>query len=175
MKLTHSALALVLSVFGTSALSGCDLQRLAADQTAEIADRGSLGFNGFWDYDIFGKAVPSAILQSEALIRISPDNEKMRTGLARTYVVYAYGWLSDEWETADQRGDFERADELEKRIMLLYKRATAHGLHVVKRHADEHFEALLNARIELIGQASSDPNTSGPTGSYVLLMGHYRL
>jgi hypothetical protein len=38
-----------------------------------------------------------------------------------------------------------------------------------------HFELLLNARLELIGQASSDPNTSGPTGSYVLLMGHYRL
>ena len=38
-----------------------------------------------------------------------------------------------------------------------------------------HFEALINARLELIGQASSDVNTSGPTGSYVLLMGHYRL
>jgi len=38
-----------------------------------------------------------------------------------------------------------------------------------------HFEALINARVELIGQASGDVNTSGPTGSYVLLMGHYRL
>ena len=38
-----------------------------------------------------------------------------------------------------------------------------------------HFEALLNARVELIGQASSDVNASGPTGAYVLLMGHYRL
>jgi hypothetical protein len=38
-----------------------------------------------------------------------------------------------------------------------------------------HFEAVLNTRVELIGQASSDPNTSGPTGAYVLLMGHYRL
>jgi hypothetical protein len=38
-----------------------------------------------------------------------------------------------------------------------------------------HFELLLNARLELIGQASSNVNTSGPTGSYVLLMGHYRL
>ncbi|MBV8760229.1 MAG: hypothetical protein JO257_23250 [Deltaproteobacteria bacterium] len=38
-----------------------------------------------------------------------------------------------------------------------------------------HFEALLNARVELIGQASTNVNTSGPTGAYVLLMGHYRL
>ena len=30
-------------------------------------------------------------------------------------------------------------------------------------------------RVELIGQASSNVNESGPTGAYVLLMGHYRL
>ena len=38
-----------------------------------------------------------------------------------------------------------------------------------------HFETTLNARLEVIGQASSNVNTSGPTGAYVMLMGHYRL
>ena len=33
-----------------------------------------------------------------------------------------------------------------------------------------HFEAVLNARLELIGQTAG-----GPTGSYVLIQGHYRL
>lgn len=127
--------AYALLLFASAAcLSGCNLQRIAADQTAEIAEAGALGFNGFWDYEIFGKAVPSAILQTEALIRVSPDNEKLLLGLARTYVVYAYGWLSAEWEVADERGDFERADELELRIMHVYKRASQLGLRVVHRH-----------------------------------------
>ena len=131
LRLCAQALLLVSSA---TCLSGCNLQRIAADQTAEIAEAGALGFNGFWDYDIFGKAIPNAILQTEALIRISPDNEKLLLGLARTYVVYAYGWLSAEWEVADERADFERADDLELRIMHVYKRASQLGLRVVHRH-----------------------------------------
>ena len=127
-----TALALVLGAcVGTS---GCDLQRIAADQTVKIAEHGALGFNGFWDYEIFGQAVPSAILQSEALVRVTPNNEKLLQGLARTYVVYAYGWLADRWEQADERGDFAAADELERRIMQLYKRATTLSMRVVHMH-----------------------------------------
>jgi tetratricopeptide (TPR) repeat protein len=135
MKLTFRANALLFSLgLSSTAVSGCNLQRIAADQTAEIAEAGSLGFNGFWDYDIFGKAVPSAILQTEALIRVSPDNEKLLVGLARTYVVYAYGWLSAEWELADERGDFELADELERRLKELYRRSSQVALRVVHKH-----------------------------------------
>ncbi|MEY4511998.1 MAG: hypothetical protein RLZZ450_4120 [Pseudomonadota bacterium] len=125
---------LVVLGLSVTALSGCNLQRIAADQTAEIAETGSVAFNGFWDYDIFGKAVPGAILQTEALIRVSPDNEKLLVGLARTYVVYAYGWLSAEWELADERGDFELADELELRLKKLYRRSSQLALRVVHKH-----------------------------------------
>jgi tetratricopeptide (TPR) repeat protein len=137
MKHRQRALTLALAFPMLVAASGCSLHKVAADQTVEIAEAGALGFNGFWDYEIFGKAIPSAILQSEALIRVSPDNEKLATGLARTYVVYAYGWLSDEWEQADERGDFERADELERRIMHVYRRASQLGLRVLRQH-DQH-------------------------------------
>jgi tetratricopeptide (TPR) repeat protein len=132
MKRYARATALILGL-GT-VLTGCKLEKIAADSTVKIAEAGSLGFNGFWDYEIFGQAVPGAILQSEALVRISPNNENLLTGLARTYVVYAYGWLSAEWELADQRADFEAADELEKRIRLLYERSTHLALRVVHRH-----------------------------------------
>lgn len=135
MKLSSRAKALMVTLsLSSTAAAGCNLQRIAADQTAEIAEAGSLGFNGFWDYDIFGKAVPSAILQTEALIRVSPDNEKLLIGLSRTYVVYAYGWLSAEWELADERGDFEQADELERRLMQVYKRSSQVALRVVHKH-----------------------------------------
>ncbi|HVZ35359.1 MAG TPA: TRAP transporter TatT component family protein, partial [Polyangiaceae bacterium] len=132
-----SALILSLSIAAISCCTGCSVHRLAADQTAEIAEAGALGFNGFWDYEIFGKAVPTAMLQSEALIRISPKNEKLLLGLARTYVVYAYGWIGDEWEIADERGEFERADRLERRIMNLYGRASQLALKVMRQRDDD--------------------------------------
>lgn len=135
MKL--SSRATLLASASLLLASGCHFERIAVDQTAKIAEAGAAGFNGFWDYEIFGQAVPSAMLQSEALVRVSPHNEDLLTGLAKTYVVYAYGWLGDEWERADERGDFERADELEQRVMLLYRRATELSMRVVRQHDDD--------------------------------------
>ncbi|MET0284215.1 MAG: TRAP transporter TatT component family protein [Polyangiales bacterium] len=100
----------------------------------KVAEAGAMGFNGFWDYEIFGQAVPGAILQSEALVRISPQNEDLLIGLAKAYMVYGYGWLAADWELADQRGDFEAADELENRIRLLYERSTHMALRVMRLH-----------------------------------------
>jgi TRAP transporter T-component len=132
-----SALLRSLAVCTALSVTGCKLERIAADQTVKIAEAGALGFNGFWDYDIFGRAVPSAILQSEALVRISPRNEALLTGLARTYAVYAYGWMQAEWEELDQRGEFEAADEMERRVRLIYERATHLGMQVVRMHDHE--------------------------------------
>ncbi len=126
--------ALLLSMSG---LAGCNLNKLAADQTAEIAEAGSLGINGFWDYEMAGLATPGAILQGEAMLSVSPDNEKLALGLARAYVAYTYGWVQDEWERADQAGDFERADALEARVRLLYQRTTNLALRVMRAHDDE--------------------------------------
>ena len=123
---------------------GCNLNRLAADQSVELAEAGADGFNGFWDYEIFGQAVPSAILQSEALVHINPDNEKLLLGLARIYVSYTYGWVQDEWERADDAADFEKADELERRVKLLYDRAAKLALKAVHmRDREKNLESVL--------------------------------
>ncbi|MFT3925077.1 MAG: TRAP transporter TatT component family protein [Myxococcales bacterium] len=111
-----------------SLLPGCNVGRIAANSSTKVAEAGSEGINGFWDYEIFGQAVPGAILQSEALVRSSPNNEDLLLGLAKSYVSYAYGWVQDDWEQADDKGDFEKADRLEQRVMLLYKRAAQLGL-----------------------------------------------
>lgn len=133
MKLSTHRRAGVLALITISGpfAGGCNFQRIAADQTVEVAEAGSPALNGFWDYEIFGQAVPNALLQSEALARISPENQKLLLGLARSYVVYAYGWVGDEWELADERGDFERADVLEGRIFRLYQRASHLALKVL--------------------------------------------
>ena len=124
----HAGLGLLMAF----ALSGCNLEKIAADSTVKVAAAGADGFNGFWDYEIFGAAVPSAILQSEALVHISPNNQDLLTGLAKSYITYSYGWLQDRWEIADDRGDFEQADELEGRIYHMYRRAAQLSLRAVR-------------------------------------------
>lgn len=139
--------SLVTGLCLTAALAGCNLQKFAADSTVKVAAAGAPGFNGFWDYEIFGAAVPSALLQSEALVQISPDNQDLLTGLSRSYIAYAYGWLSDRWEIADDRGDFEQADELEGRIYHIYKRAAHLSLRALHlRDKGEKLEAKLKGK-----------------------------
>ncbi len=121
----------LLLLVGAATAPGCDFNRIAVDTTTRVVEAGSEGVNGFWDYEIFGAAVPGALLQSEALVRSSPDNEMLLLGLAKSYVSYAYGWVQDEWERADEKGDFEAADRLEGRVMRLYKRAAQLGLRAV--------------------------------------------
>jgi tetratricopeptide (TPR) repeat protein len=116
--------AAALALSAACALPGCNLNKIAADTTTRVVEAGADGVNGFWDYEIFGAAVPGALLQSEALLRSSPNNEDLLLGLAKSYVSYAYGWVSDDWELADERGDFETADRIEGRVKRLYERAS---------------------------------------------------
>ncbi len=144
-----------VACFGLASLSfiaGCNLNQFAADQTAEIAEAGSLGINGQWDYELAGRATPGAIMQGEALLSVSPNNEKMLIGLARAYVAYTYGWVQDEWERADEAGDFERADKLEARIRLLYQRTTNLALRVLRMHdgPGKLDETLKSGKLELV-------------------------
>lgn len=125
-----------LCILAAPLLYACNFEKIAADSTVKVAAAGAQGFNGFFDYEIFGEAVPSAILQSEALVQISPDNQDLLTGLAKSYIVYAYGWLQDRWEVADDKGDFETADELEGRIYQIYKRAEHLGMRAVRLRDD---------------------------------------
>ena len=124
------------------ALVGCNVQKFAADSTVKIAASGAEGFNGFWDYEIFGAAVPSAILQSEALVRISPDNQDLLAGLARSYL-----------ETAEPRQRGGRQTQAEGTgDDLLISRQALHAFRLSFRHPVRgdpmEFEAPLPADME---------------------------
>jgi hypothetical protein len=146
----RSAPALVCSL--ALSLAGCNLNKMAADTTADVAKAGADGINGFWDYDIAGAAMPGVIMQSEALVAVSPDNPELLVGLAKTYVAYAYGWVQDEWEIADEKGQFERADRLEERVRLMYDRAAKLALRAL-RLRDDHDqldEKLATGKVEVV-------------------------
>jgi hypothetical protein len=144
----------IFSLLACAALpaSGCSMNKVAADTTANVAKAGGAAINGFWDYDMASAATPAAIMQSEALVHVSPDNETLLLGLSRTYVSYTYSWVQDQWELADEAGEFERADRLEQRVMLLYRRAADLALRVVRKHDSEHQldEKLKTGKAEVV-------------------------
>lgn len=119
MLRTATITGLAVALVGT----GCDLNKLAADTTAKVADAGAPALAALWDYELVGEGIPASIMQAEAMRAVSPNNESILVGLAKAYVTYAYGWLEYEWELADAEADFEKSDAIERRVMYLYRRA----------------------------------------------------
>jgi hypothetical protein len=105
------------------ALGGCDFSKLAADGTANLLDRAAPALDGFWDYDLAGAGMPGAIMQLEAMLSVSPDNEVLALNLVKAYVGYAVGYVENDYEIAYGAGEMDKADRLRQRARLMYQRA----------------------------------------------------
>lgn len=124
-----------LGVLGATAslgLTGCNLNKMVANQTASVMSEAAPALDGFWDYEIAGKGIPSALLQLEAMHSISPDNADLALNLAKAYVGYGVGWVENEYELAEAEGDLDRSDKLRHRARLLYLRARDLALKVMR-------------------------------------------
>lgn len=123
-------------LFG-AALAGCDFGKLAADSAAKLGQRSRPVLEAYWDYDLVVAALPGAILQSEALLRASPENPALMLGLARSYLAYAGAYLADEVELAEDRGELDHADQLRARAMRMALRARDLSLRAMRQDDDE--------------------------------------
>ena len=124
-------LGMLACVFALS-LSGCNMNKLVADGTADLLEEGSPALDGFWDYEIAGYGIPGALVQLEAFHKVTPDNEKLSLNLAKAYLGYAQGWVESQYEIAFAAGEFDKADRLRQRARLLYLRARDLGLRTMR-------------------------------------------
>lgn len=120
-----------LGLLATSSI-GCDLTRFTANSTANMFGRASSGLEQHFDYGLVGDALPGNILQLEGVFRIIPDHEQLGVTLMRAYVSYGFGWVEDEMQIAQDRGDLEEEERLTGRARLLYERGRNVGLHLMR-------------------------------------------
>lgn len=113
--------------------AGCDLTKFTANSTANMFSRASSGLEQHFDYELVGDALPGNILQLEGVFRIIPENEQLGLTLTRAYVSYGYGWIEDQMEQAQDRGDLEEEERLMARARLLYERGRNVGLHLMRQ------------------------------------------
>ena len=118
--------------FGLLTLSACDTAKIAADSTAALFGRAAAGVEQHWDYDLVGKSLPASIIQLEGLLRIVPDNEVIGLSLIGAYVGYGTGWIEDEVEVADIEDDWEQADHLRGRALVMYTRSWDLAKHFMR-------------------------------------------
>jgi len=124
------------------AVSGCSLNKFAADRVGSIASGSSVYMRGFWDYEIARQGMAAAIMQLESMHSVSPDNEELTLALVSTYVGYGFGWLEVDMGKARNAGRFVEADRLRARGELVYRRARDLAVAVM-RYRDAAIDAKL--------------------------------
>lgn len=142
MTRIHAPLALALALVPTA---GCDfVARVAANESAVVASRASRALESHWDPVLVGRGLPGTILQLEGLYAVVPENEGLGIQLAQAYASYSYGWLEDEAQDAEARGDFDAQTEVQGRIRHLNERARNIALHHLRRR-DSGIDAAIAA------------------------------
>jgi len=132
----------VVAAMGLLALGGCDTEKLAADSTAELFGRAAPGVEQHWDYDLVGKSFPASIIQLEGLLRIVPENETIGMSLVAAYIGYGTGWIEDRVEVADIEDEWQEADRLRRRALVMYNRAWDLSRHFLRLRDDRFDQAL---------------------------------
>lgn len=124
------------------AVSGCSLDTMAVNTTAGVLAKGENVARSYFDWESAGYASPAGIIQFEGMHVVSPDNDQLALMLVKSYMAYAYGWVMDEYEVADQAGNMELADHHKFRAHLMYSRARDLALRVVS-HRDPNVQKEL--------------------------------
>jgi hypothetical protein len=138
-------------LFGALLIGGCDTAKLAADSTAQLFARAAPGVEQHWDYDVVGKSFPASIIQLEGLLHVVPDNEEIGMALVAAYIGYGTGWIEDRVEVADIADDWEEADYLRRRALVMYTRAWDLSKHFL-RNRDAGFDAALKGGVDTLEQ-----------------------
>jgi hypothetical protein len=134
---------------GLLALGGCDTAKLAADSTAALFGRAAPGVEQHWDYELVGKSFPASIIQLEGLLRVVPDNEVIGLSLVAAYVGYGTGWIEDRVEIADFEDEWEEADYLRRRALVMYNRSWDLSKHFM-RNRDPGFDEALKGGVDTL-------------------------
>ena len=132
--------AFSLSVVVVFSTLGCT--KIGVNATAKVTAKAAPAFESYWDYEIAGEAAPGNIIQMEGMLRISPENKTILLSLIRMYTAYAFGWVEDNAEVADIKGDTEEGDYQRRRAQLMYLRARDLGKYLISLDVEGFDEAM---------------------------------
>jgi hypothetical protein len=133
---------LVFSLLFSLLGAGCDMTRFTARSSAGLFDRAAPAFDEQADYEFAKQAAPASIMQIEGILRIEPEDERLLLAGARAWTSYAFGFIEEEAQIVEARGDSAGADWQWARARRMYLRARELGRRLLERRAKGSERAL---------------------------------
>jgi hypothetical protein len=113
-------------------LAGCNMVRIATNQTADVLAVAAPSMAMESDVDLAREAAPGQLKTVEGFYLASPENRKLMRLLAQGYCEYSFGFLDSDLEALTMAGrDDEQTAKLRQRATGLYQRCMSYGLKLL--------------------------------------------
>ena len=118
--------------------AGC-IETLLTNGEIASTRQAAASFDTLGDYELAKVATQAGLAQFEGMHRIAPDNTDALFMLVQGWAGYAWGFVEDEMEDAQLKGDDGAAEYHKRRAKMAYDRAIYYGLELLS-HKAAHFE-----------------------------------
>jgi predicted anti-sigma-YlaC factor YlaD len=136
----QARLALAALLLG---LGGCSVKHMALNQVGNALADGGSAFGADDDPELIRAAAPFSLKLIESLLAQTPQHKGLLLAASRGFTQYAYAFLQQEAEEAEEH-DLAKSAALEGRARRLYRRARDYGLRGLA-HGRPGFERELRA------------------------------
>ncbi|MBI1928233.1 hypothetical protein HYR99_28805 [Candidatus Poribacteria bacterium] len=153
-KKFHKAISLKHLIFLTlsTLITGCSMTKLTVNQTVKVFAAASQTFDKEADLGLADAGIMANLKTFEGLLEIAPDNEELLTLTARSFALYAFGFVEDTMEAAEAAGNFQMQAEMRARAIDFYGRSKRYGLKRLSK-ADKAFPKVFDGDIETLERA----------------------
>ncbi len=127
MKFHRSAASGVAVLAFVVLLSGCSVQRFAANKVGDTLAASGTTYSADDDPELIGAALPFSLKLMESVLASTPEHRGLLTATAAGFTQYAYAFVQQEAD-ALALDDTDRAWEAWNRARRLYLRARDYGL-----------------------------------------------
>jgi TRAP transporter T-component len=108
-------------------LLGCSLKKRAVDTFVDVLGESEKVYLSEEDPELIGEALPFNLKTIETLLVSSPENATLLLSAAKTFSLYAYGYVEPQaWRLGYQ--EIEEAENIRKRAAKLYRRGYTYGI-----------------------------------------------
>lgn len=119
-------------------LSGCSLQEITVNQTADVLWKGRTALESEPDAQFAREAMPASLKTLETFLESAPENRKLLRMLAKGYFSYSFAFLEEDIMRMRAAGaSGEEIDQVMSRAVTHYLKSHRYGLRLLD---DEKFE-----------------------------------
>jgi predicted anti-sigma-YlaC factor YlaD len=120
----------VTQILFAISLFGCSLKKRAVDTFVDVLGEAERVYLSEDDPELVGSALPFNLKTIETLLVSSPDNRSLLLSAAKSFSLYAYGYVEPRaWELSPaSHEELEESERIRKRAAKLYRRGYSYGV-----------------------------------------------